>query len=70
MIARQRLLSLDMAEDVVTMRGTRTGNSCLLSVPEQELENVRWKLEEVFHKKLRWIVTYCMVKPWNPLPQG
>lgn len=69
MIARQRLLSLDMAEDVVTMWGTRTGNSCLLSVPEQELDNVRWKLE-VFHKKLRWIVTYCMVKPWNPLPQG
>lgn len=51
MIARQGLLSLDMAEDVVTMWGTRTGNSCLLSVPEQELDNVRWKLEEVFHKK-------------------
>ena len=46
----------------------RTGNSCLLSVPKQELENVRWKLEEVFQKK-KWIITYCMVKPWNSLLQ-
>ena len=47
----------------------RTGNSCLLSVPKQELEYVIWKLEEVFQKKRKWIITYCMVKPWNSLLQ-
>lgn len=44
----------------------RTVVCCLF---QNKLENVRWKLEEVFQKKIKWIIIYCMVKPWNSLLQ-
>lgn len=40
----------------------RTGNSFLVSVPNQELENGSWKLEKVFQLKRKWMITYWSVK--------